>query len=102
MIEFEWDEAKAKSNASKHGVTFEEAVRVFDDPYAFFRDDRSGSSEARWQAVGIAFGVTVLLVVHTVNSSAGGQSETIRIISARAATRREQALYDQNRAQDIG
>jgi hypothetical protein len=34
MLQFEWDPAKARANHRKHGVTFEEAMNVFDDPYA--------------------------------------------------------------------
>lgn len=52
MIEFEWDPNKAKSNERKHGIRFEDAIRVFDDPDAFFREDHSTDNERRWQAIG--------------------------------------------------
>ncbi len=96
MIEFEWDAAKAKSNERKHGVTFEEATRVFDDPHAVFRANGVVDGEFRWDVLGIAAGVTVLFVVHTIKDS-GDERERVRIISARIATRMEQTLYDQNR-----
>lgn len=98
MIEFEWDAAKAKSNERKHGVRFEDAINVFRDPSAIFRQDFVDRGEERWQVIGIASGVTVLLVVHTVTMRIEGQAEVIRIISARAASRTEQAIYDENRS----
>lgn len=97
MIEFEWDPAKAKSNERKHGVTFEEATRVFDDPYAVFRPNGVVGGEFRWDVLGVAAGVTVLFIVHTVKDSGEEQREMVRIISARIATRKEQILYGQNR-----
>jgi uncharacterized DUF497 family protein len=45
-IQFEWDDAKAKSNFSKHGVAFEEAILAFADPFALMTQDRIGSSAA--------------------------------------------------------
>lgn len=62
MIEFEWDAAKAKSNERKHGVTFEEAARVFNDPQAVFRPNGIIDGELRWDVLGIAAGITVLFV----------------------------------------
>ena len=47
MVRFEWDEAKAKSNARKHGVRFEEAMKVFADPYALVEQDRVEGDELR-------------------------------------------------------
>lgn len=98
MIEFEWDLAKAKINERKHRVKFEDAIKVFRDPYAVLREDFTDNGEARWQTIGIASGVTVLLVVHIAKTRDEDQAEVIRIISARAATRKEQAIYDENRS----
>lgn len=98
MIEFEWDAAKAKSNERKHGVRFEDAIKVFRDPNAVFRQDFADRDEERWQVIGIASGITVLLVVHTVKARDDDQTEVIRIISARAAMRKEQVIYDENRS----
>ena len=67
MIQFEWDPMKARTNQRKHGVSFEDAMQVFEDPYALFEQDRTGEAEElRWQALGLAGGVAVLLVAHTV------------------------------------
>ncbi len=99
MIQFEWDPMKARTNQRKHGVSFEDAMQVFQDPYALFEQDRTGEAgELRWQALGLAGGVVMLLVAHTVREEGG--DEVIRLISARRATRKERNRYEQTRAQD--
>lgn len=98
MILFEWDLKKAASNRRKHGITFEDAMQVFDDPFAFALQDRIEDGEGRWQTIGMVEGVLVLLVAHTVKES--GQHEIIRIISARRATRKERTRYEQSRQKD--
>ena len=84
---YEWDSVKAKSNYMKHAVHFADAVSVFDDNTALtIEDDHSG--EDRYVTIGMdAFG-RVLVVVFT------WRGETIRIISARKATKRERRQYD--------
>jgi uncharacterized protein len=99
MVRFEWDSVKARTNERKHGISFEDAMHVFDDPYALFEQDRSDEvGERRWQALGLAEGAAVLLVAHTVREE--GEDELVRIISARRATRKERTRYEQTRAQD--
>jgi len=100
MIQFEWDEAKARSNRRKHGISFEEATEVFLDPYALAVQDRMEDGESRWQTIGLVEGVVVLLVAHTAQDQ--GEEEIIRIISARRATREERTRYEQNRKKEIG
>jgi uncharacterized DUF497 family protein len=95
MVLFEWDEAKARSNQRKHGVNFEDAILAFADPFALVEQDRIEDGEFRWQTLGLAGGIVLLLVAHTVSSDA--DDEIIRIISARRATRKEGQRYDQNR-----
>ncbi len=92
---FEWDPAKASSNSSKHGVTFEEATAVFSDPMALstFEDEDSSPGEDRWVTLGFVGGQHYLVVVHTYLVSFEGA--TIRIISARKATRNEIKQYEQ-------
>jgi uncharacterized DUF497 family protein len=92
-IEFEWDQAKAKANKKKHGVSFEIACRVFADPFALVEQDRFVEGEYRWQTLGMVEGYLLLLVAHTVRDENG--SEIIRIISARRASRRERKRYEQ-------
>lgn len=102
MMWFEWDPMKARTNERKHGITFEEAVNVFDDPYALFEQDRTDdkTGEPRWQAIGLVESMVLLLVAHTLREE--GQDEVIRLISARRATRKERTRYEQTRAQDVG
>ena len=86
--DFEWDDAKAASNLTKHGISFEEAVTAVVDPNAVFLADDSGS-EQRLVAIGMSKQVRVLFVVQVER----GQRD--RIISARVATRAEENLYEQ-------
>jgi len=95
MVWFEWDEAKAKTNERKHGVRFDDAVLVFTDPHALTEQDRIEGHELRWQTMGMAGGIVLLMVAHTVRED--GTDEIIRIISARKAGRRECKRYDENR-----
>ena len=96
MTRFEWDSAKALANQRKHRVRFEDAMHVFEDPFALFEQERvDDAGESRWQAIGIAGGVAVLLVAHTVREGDGG--EIVRLISARLATRKERQRYEQTR-----
>ena len=96
MIRFEWDPAKARANRRKHGVSFEIAVHVFDDPDALVEQDRIEGGERRWQTLGLVGGILLLLVAHTVRSEDGGD-EIIRIISARRADRKEKERYEKER-----
>ena len=98
MARFEWDEAKAKSNARRHGVRFEDAMLVFADPYALVEQDRLEDGELRWQTLGLAGGVVLLLVAPTVRNER--EDEIIRIISARKAVQKERKRYDENRKED--
>jgi len=88
---FVWDETKNRSNRRKHGISFEAAARVFEDPGIVSYPDRMVGSEERWHAIGSAGGIAIVLVVHT-NEEQHGEEE-IRIISARKASPRERALY---------
>jgi len=89
---FEWDPRKARANADKHGVTFDDAVTVFLDPNALDGPDLHHSGvEARFRRLGRAVDGRVLMVAYTLRRS--GDAETIRLISARRASRRERAAY---------
>lgn len=88
---FVWDAAKAAANYRKHGVRFEEAARVFDDPFALSVQDRVEHGQLRWQTIGLVGGVILLLVAHTVEV---GEAEEIRIVSARRADRKERQRYE--------
>jgi hypothetical protein len=94
MTLFEWDEEKAESNLRKHGISFDDAIEVFYDPYAVFEQDRVVDGEVRWRTIGRGSRITVLFISHTVENT--GQDEVVRIISARRASRRERMRYGQN------
>jgi len=91
QLRFEWDEAKNRSNQGKHGVSFEEAAQIFRDPIHVSIQDRIENGEERWQTFGIVQGVMLLMVAHTVREDSHAET-TIRIISARRATRQERVL----------
>lgn len=92
-MRFVWDEAKNRANKAKHGVSFELAKRVFDDPLHLTVPDRGVHEEVRWQTVGLVGSVMILLVVHTHVEQ--NREDIVRIISARRATRRERAHYEE-------
>jgi uncharacterized DUF497 family protein len=97
-VEFAWDEGKNRINRRKHGVSFETASLVFDDPYHLTRQDREVDGEPRWQTIGVVNGVHLLLVAHTIVAhTANEYDEEIRIVSARKATRSERSLYAQGK-----
>ena len=89
---FEWDTRKADVNRAKHGVSFEEAGTAFADPNALDGPDlRHSEKESRFLRLGRAGTGRVLVVAYTVRRRDDGES--IRIISARRASRKEQAAY---------
>jgi uncharacterized DUF497 family protein len=88
MMNWIWDEEKARANLEKHGVSFEAAVEVFNDPMLLSEPDQH-PDEDRWRAIGKVW-VTTLFVVHTIFDEDGGG----RIISARRATPNERKRYD--------
>ena len=90
-MEFEWDQTKATANFKKHGVSFEEAKTVFDNPLAVIFDDKAHSvNERREIIIGHSRNHRLLLIAFTERPIA------IRIISARPATQREREEYEQN------
>lgn len=88
-MRFEWNDNKAESNALKHGITFEEAVTVFADPYLLFTEDSKHSQgEEREWAIGEAENSSIVVVIFTM------RGKQIRIISARKATKKECQRYE--------
>ena len=89
---FEWDPRKAEANAAKHGVSFDDAVTVFLDPNALDGPDlQHSTAELRYLRLGQAADGRMLMVAYTLRRR--DDAETIRIISARRASRRERAAY---------
>jgi uncharacterized protein len=92
-LHFEWDDKKANINYRKHGIRFEEAALVFDDPLAVSEQDRIENGEQRWRTIGMVGGCLLLLVAHTVRSE-HESVEIVRIISARRVDRKERRHYE--------
>ncbi len=88
-LRFEWDEAKAVTNARKHGVSFEEATTIFGDPNAStIFDVEHSNEEDRFIDIGLSASGRILIVVYTERGA------RIRIISCRKATPAEQRQYE--------
>ena len=90
---FEWDNAKAKRNIAKHRVAFEEASTVFGDSLSITIDDPMHSSpdERRFITIGSSYRGKILVVAHC------DRADSIRIISARFATRKERKAYEEEK-----
>ncbi len=91
-LRIEWDAGKARANLRKHGISFDEAETAFSDDYALLLPDPDHSTvdEERLVLIGMSAAVRVLVVVHCERDD----GNTIRLISARRATRSERAQYD--------
>ncbi|PAX53414.1 BrnT family toxin [Brunnivagina elsteri] len=88
-ITFSWDDEKAQINPINHdGITFQQATEAFFDPFLILVD-ASRNDEARNAVIGLDFRWKMLYVVHIEQDE-----ESIRIISARKATRQERAEYE--------
>jgi uncharacterized protein len=89
-VRFEWEEKKHSSNRRKHGVSFTEGQSVFADENGLLIDDPDHSEqEDRFLLLGLSANFQLLVVSHTYSEA----DLTIRIISARKATRSEQEQY---------
>ena len=86
-MQFEWDEDKNLANIGKHGVSFEQAMLIFDAPTFDREDDRTDCGEKRTTWLGLLEGIVLLSVTHT------DREGRIRMISARPASCKERAIY---------
>jgi uncharacterized DUF497 family protein len=87
---FDWHLEKAAANLRKHGVSFHEAAAVFGDPLSTtFPDPDHSIRERRYITMGMSAAGRVLVIAHA------DEGETVRIISARRATRRERRFYEE-------
>ncbi len=94
-MRFEWDEEKSISNLQKHGVSFEEAKEVFEDPFHISKlDHRFNYFEERWITLGSTKKDKILVVANMFFDENG--EEIIRIISARKANQKERKFYEQH------
>jgi uncharacterized DUF497 family protein len=87
---FEWGERKSRANLIRHGIDFHTASLAFSDPFALtMRDELHSDQESRFIMLGAIDTGAILFVVFTVPAE-----DIIRLISARAATRRERTIYE--------
>ena len=87
---FECDEEKAEANVAKHGVSFEEAKTIFDDPlYVDFYDPDHSQDEHRYIMIGLSNQGRLLI------ASYAGRNDTVRLINARQVTRSEREAYEE-------
>ena len=92
-MKFEWDDEKNRLNKEKHGISFEEAKEVFDDPFQIAKlDYRFNYFEERWITVGATSKHKILVVANLFFTHDG--QEVIRIISARKANKNERGYYE--------
>lgn len=87
-MQVEFDQKKAVANLRKHGVPLDEAAGSLLDPFALVREDEDAKGEMRFILVGMSREGRLLTVCYTLRDE-----ETIRLISARRATRREERQY---------
>jgi len=87
-MKFEWDETKNKENIRKHGIDFQDVIEMFEHPMLINLDNRQDYGEDRWIGIGIITNIVAVTIYLEWESE-----ETIRIISARKATRHESKEY---------
>ena len=91
---FDWDPAKEKANIRKHGIDFDMAQTVFEDPNVIFKQDRMVDNEERWQALGQTVDQNLIVVAHAVtHENKDGTQLNVRLISARTPERWEREEY---------
>lgn len=89
-MQFEWNPDKAELNLGKHGVSFNEATTVFNDPLSVtFPDPNHSIGEERYVIIGLSSANRLLIIAHT------DRTNRVRLISAREATRNERRFYEE-------
>jgi uncharacterized DUF497 family protein len=91
-VRYEWDPAKAAANLEVHQVSFSEASTVLSDDFALTREDERASGEQRFVTLGFSDTGNLLVVVYTYRGP-----DTLRIISAWRANRRQELMYEKSR-----
>ena len=92
-MQFEWDPRKAGANVRRRRLTFDEAATALEDPLSTtYPDDAHSEDEPRFVTIGASHRGQIVVVAHTE------RNDTIRIISARRATRREREFYEQGKS----
>ena len=88
-----WDRSKARANLRAHGVSFAEAATVLDDDCALTRDDPGSTDESRYVTMGLSDVGRLLVVVYAYR-----EPDTLRLISAWKANKRQRASYEESRS----
>ena len=92
-MRFDWDPPKARANLQEHGVSFAEAVTVLDDDLALTREDPDAADEPRFVTLGLSDVGNLLVVVYVYR-----EPDTLRVISAWKANKRQRVLYEKDRS----
>ena len=90
---FSWSSNKNRENIKKHGLSFQEAAPVFLDPFLIIRHDEAHSTmeETRWKGIGVLNNTLLLAIIFTEE-----KGNTVRLISAREASKKEKEDYREN------
>jgi uncharacterized DUF497 family protein len=91
-VRIEWDPPKARANLQAHGISFVEAATVLNDDFALTRDDPGGGDEPRLVTLGLSDVGNLLVVVYVYR-----EPDTLRVISAWKANKRQRVLYEKGR-----
>src|SRR5262249_35804402 len=92
-VQFEWDPQKEKTNLREHGISFSEAASVLEDDFGITREDPAVVEEQRFVTLGVSDKGNLLVVVHAFR-----EPDTILLISAWKANRRQKGTYEENRS----
>jgi len=92
VVQFEWDPQKEKTNLREHGINFSEAASVLEDDFGITREDPVVVEEQRFVTLGMSDKGNLLVVVHVFR-----EPDTIRLISAWKANKRQKGTYEENR-----
>lgn len=91
-VRFEWDPPKAEANLRTHGVSFAEAVTIFEDDLALTREDFAADAEVRFVTLGLSSFANLVVVVYAYR-----EPDVIRVISAWKANARQEQAYEKSR-----
>ena len=92
-MRFEWDPQKTEANLRLHGVSFAEAVAIFEDDFALSREDDDAREEQRFVGLGLSDAANLLVVVYAYRDP-----DVIRVISAWKANKHQRELYEEGRS----
>ena len=93
MVQFKWDPQKERANLREHGISFSEAASGLEDDFGITREDSAGLEEQRFVTLGMSDKGNLLVVVHAFR-----EPDTIRVISAWKANKRQKGTYEENRS----